>query len=259
LPELADGLPDWCKHRVVTVLRALFDESGTHAGSPVTAICGFIGSRRQWRSVTRQWREAMDGRVFHYKEMRMEGALLDRLSTILANSELEVVGGGFVGDWKRAIHSGAIDWPVRFPSCYHMVFEMSADRMGRITAERWNNEPIDVTFSRQDEYAKRAEEVWRTYRGNGMWGHLIKFGYAGPEDFAELQAADMIAHETFQCLKESATGGWAWDKWPLVRKLLDSNRPLHGFAQTEEQFVKMMHDMDKNRQYLQTVEKPKKA
>jgi hypothetical protein len=255
--ELADLSPDWCRYGAVAVLRAFFDESGTHTGSPVTTICGFLGSRNQWRRVGGRWRQVMGGRVFHYKDMRTEDTLLDKLSTVLADSGLEVVGGGFVGDWERAIHSGAPDWSTRFPSCYSMIMEMTAQRMESVTNTSWHGEPIAVTFSRQDEYAKRAEEVWRTFKGNGFWPHITTFAYGSPDENFELQAADMIAHETFQCLKESTTGGWGWDKWPLVRKLLDCNRPMHGFAQTEEQFVKMLREQDQaGRQYLGTVEKP---
>ncbi len=257
---LSDLSPDWCKYRVATVLRAFFDESGIHAGSPVTAICGFIGSRNQWRAVGSKWRKAMGNRVFHYKNMRMEGALLDKLSTILCDSELQVVGGGFVGDWEKAIHSGAPDWPTRFPSCYSMVMEMTAQRLERISEQYWSGEPTVLTFSRQDEYAKRAEEVWRTFKGNGFWPHLTDFGYSSPEDRFELQTSDMIAYETFQCLKEGATGGWAWDKWPLVRKLIERGVPMHGFAQREDQFIKMLSDQDaQGRQYLATVEPKRKA
>jgi hypothetical protein len=242
------------------VLRAFFDESGTHAGSPVTVVCGFIGSRNQWRAVGRKWRAAMGNRVFHYTEMRVEGELLDRLSTILCDSGLEVVSGAFTGNWDRAIHSGAPDWPTRFPSCYHMVFEMCSQQMERYSAENWNNEPTAVMFSRQDEYAKRAEEAWRTYKGNGLWDHLASFAYGDPKQFAELQTADMIAHETFQCLREGLEGGWAWNKWPLVKNLLERDRPMHGGHQTEEQFVKMLLEQDRNgRRYLKTVEKPKKG
>jgi hypothetical protein len=144
--ELADLSPVWCRFGAVAVLRAFFDESGTHAGSPVTAFCGFLGSRNQWRRVGGRWRQLMGDRVFHYKEMRMEGALLDKLSTVLADSGLEVVGGGFIGDWERAIHSGAADWPTRFPSCYSMIMEMTAQRMEAITNQSWHGEPIVVTL-----------------------------------------------------------------------------------------------------------------
>jgi Protein of unknown function (DUF3800) len=257
---LSDLLPAWCKHRVAVVLRAFFDESGIHAGSRVTSVCGFIGSRSQWRSACRKWRAALDGQIFHYTEMRFEGQLLDRLATILCDSGLEVVSGAFTGDWERAIHSGAPDWPARFPSSYHMVLEMCAQQMAHYSAEYWHGEPIGLTFSRQDEYARRAEMLWRSYKGSGLWKHLVHFAYGDPEEFAELQMADMIAHETFQCLKQALDGGWPWDKWPLVRKLLENDRPMHGCHQTEEQFVKMMFEHElSGRRYLQIAEKPKKT
>lgn len=254
--DLADAvLPDWCRHKAIAVLRAYFDESGIHAGSPVTTISGFIGSRGEWRAVGRKWREAMGDRVFHYKNMRMEGELLDRLSTILCESKLAVVSAAFSGDWERAIHSGAADWPTRFPSAYSMVLEFCVQQMERYSAQNWNNEPTAIWFSRQDAYAKRAEEVWRTYKGNGQWGHIVSFAYGDPE-MAELQAADMIAYETFQCLRQG--GEEAWNKWPLVRKLLSADREMFGRHQTEKSFVEMMRAQDVNRRYLQIVEKPKK-
>jgi hypothetical protein len=235
------------------LLRAFFDESGIHAGSPATVVSGFMGSRAQWRSVGVKWRKATDGKVFHYKDMRLEKELIENLSSILAESKLQVVSGAFTGNWDRAITSGAPDWSTRFPSCYHMVFELCVQQMSRYAVEHWNDEPVSVVFSRQDNYAKRAEEVWRTYQGNGMWRHIASFAYGDPKQFLELQAADMIAYETFQCLKEGAAGGWAWDDWPLMRKLLRNDSLMHGRHQTEDQFVKMMRDQDKNRIYLKSV------
>jgi len=108
--------------------------------------------------------------------------------------------------------------------------------------------------------SNRVEYYGRTYKGNGLWDHLASFAYGDPKQFAELQTADMIAHETFQCLREGLEGGWAWNKWPLVKNLLERDRPMHGGHQTEEQFVKMLLEQDRNgRRYLKTVEKPKKG
>lgn len=42
--DLALGvLPTWCRLKVIAVLYAFFDESGTHAGATKTVIGGFIG------------------------------------------------------------------------------------------------------------------------------------------------------------------------------------------------------------------------
>jgi hypothetical protein len=202
------------------LLRAYFDESGTHASSPVTFISGFIGRTREWRRIRKLWQAEMADEVFHYKERRCDAAKLDRLATILADSSLQVISAGFVGDWNSAISHG-VDWRKRFPSCYHMVFEMCVEQMDRWSSELWPGSPISLTFSRQDEYAQRAAELWRTFQGNGLWQSFWSLKYANPA-LVELQTSDMIAHETFQCMK--AGNDESWHHWPLVKKLLATSR-----------------------------------
>jgi hypothetical protein len=135
------------------VLRAYFDESGIHAGSETTIICGFIGSRSEWRRVVHKWQKAMKGKVFHYKNMRKETKLLEKLATILAESRLAGINMGFLGNWDRAIKSGAADWPTRYPSCYQLVLEMCAGYLEKHSTSLWDGEPIVLTFSRQDQQA----------------------------------------------------------------------------------------------------------
>lgn len=205
--ELADALlPHWCLHRTFAVLRAYFDESGIHEGSETTIISGFIGSRSEWRHVARKWQKATKGKVFHYKNMRKETDLIEKLAPILADSQLAGINMGFLGNWKRAIKSGAADWPKRFPSCYQFVLEMCIQHLENHSKSLWNGEPIVLIFSRQDQYAKFAEEIWRAYRDDGQWKYVVGFGYGDP-NLPELQAADMIAYEAFQCAKEVFEGG----------------------------------------------------
>jgi hypothetical protein len=238
----------------VALLRAYFDESGTHKqyGRQVTIIAGFIGPGKEWRRVKNKWRAEMNCEVFHYKDMRVRGELLNRLAVILAKSKLQVVSGAFTGDWDRAISQGA-DWRIRYPSCYHFIFELCVEQMNKFSVTWWNNESIAVVFSRQNEYAKRAEEVWRTMKGNGFWQNIVSFTYGDPESFTELQAADMIVHETFQCMKAGTEE--AFSKWPLVARLIAKSAPtlLGGFHNTET-FVEVMKRVDREgRRYLKRV------
>jgi hypothetical protein len=258
--DLAEALlPHWCRHRTFAVLRAYFDESGIHAGSRTTILSGFIGSRKQWRLAARKWQGAMKGRVFHYKEMRFEGLLLDKLATILDESGLEVVTGGFMGNWDRAINSGPADWPKRFPSCYQFILEMCVQRTEQFSRALWHNEPISLIFSRQDQYAKKAEEISRLYKGNGMWESVNGFGYGDP-DLPELQAADMIAHETFQCTRQVYEGGASASpdvisKWPLLKKLTASKRLILGSHMPEQILIDTLTEQDKNRRYFKPIDK----
>jgi hypothetical protein len=133
----------------VFVLRAYFDETGIHGSSKTTLICGFIGTRTEWRRVTHKWQKKMKGVVFHYQKMRHETELLEKLATILGDSHLEVIMTGFTGEWNRAIKSGAPHWPTRFPSCYQFILEMCVQTIERQSTLLWNGEPVVLTFSRQ--------------------------------------------------------------------------------------------------------------
>jgi hypothetical protein len=236
------------------LLHGYFDESGTHAQSwePVTFVAGFVGTTRAWRNVRKQWTGATGGKVFHYKD-RPEQDLVAKLADILAASKLQVVAAGFCGDWNRAI-SHKPDWKKRFPSCYHAVFEMCVEQMDRWSASLWDNEPLSVMFSRQNEYADRALELWRAMQGNGYWPNLIDFGYGAPEVYPQLQSADMIAYETYQCLKVNTQE--VWEQWPLVRLLIANGAPLRGSYHTPETFIEMMEHSERDgRQYLKTVKR----
>jgi len=247
-------LPHTSRHRIIALLQAFFDETGIHAGSPVTFVAGFIGTADQWYDVCIQWGAEMKGEMFHYKNMRMQGERLNRLAIILASSKLQVIAAGFCGDWNRAISHNP-DWKNRFPSCYQFAFEFCVDQMEQWTNAGWKNEPIALTFSRQNDYAKRAEEIWRTFRGNGFWKNMASFAYGDPEIILALQTADMIAYETFQCMKAGNTEE-VCQKWPLVKRLLARGEPLLGNYMTTENFIKNMEEMDnKGRIYLNTIPK----
>jgi len=246
------------------VLRAYFDESGIHGGSKTTVVCGFIGSRSQWRLVARKWQKAMQGRVFHYKEMGKETELLEKLATIIDEADLGTILSGFLGDWDRTIKAGTPDWPKRFPSCYQMLLEMCIHRMEQYSNVFWRGEPIVLTFSRQDQYAPFAEKLWRAHKATGVWAHIVGFGYGDPE-LPELQAADMLVHEAFQCARQvyergqSATPRLWEEKWPLVRKLVASRKLMLADMMNEERLVQTLRKEDKNRRYLKRPDIKKKS
>jgi hypothetical protein len=241
---------------VITLLVAFIDESGTHNqyGPQVTLVAGFIGAEAEWAAMVHPWVAAMGGRTFHYKDDSRETDLLIQLAEILVERALIPVSAGFSGEWEKAISAGE-DWGKRFPSCYHMVFEQCLAQVNELSDQHWDSEPVALIFSRQNEYAKRAEEVWRTATGNGLWRNLSHFGYQDPNSFPQLQAADMIAHESFQCLKVGTNE--VWQEWPLVKRLLDAkDKPMFGGYHTTETFIEMMKRSEAGgRQYLKTIPK----
>ena len=73
-------------------------------------------------------------------------------------------------------------------------------------------------FARQNDFSKRAVEVWDTMKHNGQWPLMASFTYAEPAQFPQLQAADMLAYKSYQYLKAGL--GEAWRSWPLLNKLV---------------------------------------
>jgi hypothetical protein len=114
----------------------------------------------------------------------------------------------------------------------------------------FGGEPIALTFSRQDEYAKFAEKIWRAQRDRGLWSSMAGFGYGDPE-MPELQAADMIAHEAFQCAREvyehDASALRAWEKWPLVSRIVASHKAMLGSIMSEERLLTILRKEDAKR------------
>ena len=161
------------------MLRAYFDESGIHAGSQTTIICGFIGPRNEWRRVARKWQKAMKGKVFHYKEMRNETKLLERLAKILAESRLAGINMGFLGDWDRAIRSVPPHWSTRYPSCYQLVLEIARNTTrarckarccaSLVVAPRWTFLPRTIRIS-----PHRNCPAGKTNAHAGLMGTLVR-------------------------------------------------------------------------------------
>jgi Protein of unknown function (DUF3800) len=232
------------------VLYAYFDESGIHAGSKTTVFCGFIGSRSQWRRFAIKWQKTMKGRVFHYKDMRYEISLVEKLASIVDDSRVQAVVGGFSGNWDRAINSGNPEWPKRYPSCYQFVLEICVQRLQQFSHVFWKGEPVVLTFSRQGQFAKHAKKIWQHYKQKQFWKRIAEFRYGDPAT-PELQAADLLAYEVFQTTRaiierNQPLSPRHWEEWPMAKRLVASRRLMLGTLFTESMLVQTLSEQDKH-------------
>jgi hypothetical protein len=166
---------------------------------------------------------------------------------------LTMVASGFFGDWEKAV-AGKPAWKKKFPSGYHFVWELCAQFLHKNVAAE-HREPIAMVFSRQNEYAKRAEEIWRAFRAGGLWPNLWSFTYGDPENFPHLQAADMLSYEIFQCLQNVSGEAFYADvkvqqkcrEWPLMRQLfIERSKLKREFSfHTTKQFIEYMENLEK--------------
>jgi hypothetical protein len=47
--------------RIFMIFTAYLDESGTHAGAPISAMGGFVGDARQWRKFEKRAAKLFEG------------------------------------------------------------------------------------------------------------------------------------------------------------------------------------------------------
>lgn len=249
------------------MLFGYFDESGVHEGASRSVIAGMLGTAAAWEGLSQEWQEIMGGRAFHYTHLNRKfgngafksvakaerDSIIERCAEAIAKQDLLPVAGGLLGDWASAIEVGS-DWSMRFPSCYSFCLEMCVEQLNRLANSRWAGEPVALIFSAQDQYASRAQEVWRTFKGNGQWLNMATLQYAPMKTLAALQAADMFAYETYRLLGSPDVA--EYQKWPLWRRILakDASDFVGGY-QTEKSFVEMMRrSEEKGRTYLKKVD-----
>ena len=116
----------WKPERVFMILTAYFDESGTHGGSPLSAMAGFLGDARQWRKFEKRAaklfaRFRVD--AFHTIDVRrsdkdFDGWSVDRKIEFLdefqhvINETLEMGVTAFISE-KNYKYYRALSWPKR--------------------------------------------------------------------------------------------------------------------------------------------------
>jgi hypothetical protein len=89
--ELIDFLSE-CG-RGLAMLRAYFDESGTHTGAPLVVVAGWLGDKKTWKSFIKEWStylRAVGVRSFHAKSPHCESLKEPLFQAILKRNLLGV-------------------------------------------------------------------------------------------------------------------------------------------------------------------------
>ncbi len=89
--ELIDFLSE-CG-RGLAMLRAYFDESGTHTGAPLVVVAGWLGDKKTWKSFIKEWGaylKAVGAESFHAKSPRCESLKEPLAEAILKRNLLGV-------------------------------------------------------------------------------------------------------------------------------------------------------------------------
>ena len=206
--------------RMVCVLRAYFDDSGTHRDSRVVVIGGCVAREKQWEEFGREWSEMLTYfgiKEFHSVDLQafqgdFEGWNEDRRRQLIART-MEIgqhwAKSSFVSAVVRADYQDVVpNWAkesAAFGDEYNFCFQMS---IGRI--DKWIDQldppmpPSDQIAFVFDQQPKRIGVTRDTYSAIKKFRdrdrRMGALAFVSGEQFLPLQFADFIAYEAYKQL-----------------------------------------------------------
>ena len=201
------------------MLAAFFDDSGTHPDSPVVALGGLLGTEEQWNAFGKAWAALLDRplpgkpplKQFHLAPLRakrgeFEGYSLaerDRVSYLFRHVILDI---GLVTlaaavdrvAWNKLVVGSMVD-EVGKPE--ELCFVKCVDSVIATCRIRKPGQPLAIVI---DEGVRPQLEMWgRLYKSQReKYPKIAGIAFATVSEVLPLQAADLIATETYQFAQE---------------------------------------------------------
>ncbi|MGH9436304.1 MAG: DUF3800 domain-containing protein [Candidatus Acidiferrales bacterium] len=227
-------------------LVGFFDDSGTHGDSRFVVVAGGVASVQQWDRLSSEWEQAIDPwslrrGYFHmadfvsgyndYKEWTQAQKCyrLRQLVRIICRHVRVLVGNAVVrADFDAALQmcpSTVIGTAYRF--CAFLALP-AVDRWRRRSPKR---KPIALIFERgnklKNEYGRMLEQLGDYERTREKYG-ISAVGEGSKNEWAPLQAADLIAYATYKCLAQNRIDDWLAHEFEILFKL-----PHEGILHTD--------------------------
>ncbi len=192
------------------LLTAYFDESGTHSGSPVSVVAGYVATVIQWRAFESRWSKMLDKagvEIFHatdlcnsqnefygWTEERRRTLIKEAARIIKDQTEIGLGYATLVRDFEQVIPLGLQEW---LGGIYGWC------GMGILSfATRWAEEagypmPINVFL---EAGAKGRHQLDRLMgaMANKPESPIGGWGFQKKSRIVQLQAADFLAYEIYK-------------------------------------------------------------
>ena len=199
------------KHKALAMIKAYFDESGTHGQSHITMMAGFFAPANVWDAFGADWSQVLkDYRVpyFHasvceagdepysWMDRTLRHLLFTAAAKVICNHRPIGVHGAIRSDVWRVGDSTIT--AQAFANPYYPCFDHCLQTMAFWSQNYGNEESIALIFAEQQDYKAKALEMYDLYCADAMWGkYFASITFAPANDFPALQAADLYAYEIF--------------------------------------------------------------
>lgn len=230
--------------KALAMLRAYFDESGTHIGSPVTAIAGFAATAEVWTAIETEWSKVLADfkdkgvEAFHMTDClaatgqfsRLDAFwrnyLVNSLAAILERSDIQAIWAGVnTEDWDDLTTP---EFREQFPKPYDLCFDEVVRQLYRWSRHGADGTPVALVFGEQTEYQTRNELALQAWRRHPEFCRFIgSVTYSSPKLLIPLQAADMLAYEINKEWEKVEFQELTWQNVGL-RSVLERITKIHG-------------------------------
>jgi hypothetical protein len=209
------------------MLEAYLDESGIHGGASVCVVAGYWGRRNQWGLLESQWRGTLSAfgcslEDFHAKDMVKKARyrpMLEALSGTIAKYQVYPVSMGIVvPDFNSltlqerkfftgaTIRNGKLIGTGSPTKPYFVPFQLC---LMNITDYAKPGEKAHFFFGLDRPFAEYARAMFARIKTDGKhskaWESKRRLGdpsFPMAKETPELQAADLLAHLTYQHMTE---------------------------------------------------------
>jgi hypothetical protein len=207
------------------MIQGYFDGSGTHAGSKVLTIAGFIGEEDAFVDLDQQWEKVLDDprwptrlSEFHnvdcvhgdgefreggwnYAErLALYGDLTRVIVEVGERHTLLPIGAGVVTAVFSKIAKTDLDLLVAegLGTPFDLTFQLLLQQVIHRAAEHWPNEGLGFLYDQGNRpEAERFRALFKEYAARFHLGDVLhSCGQADSRDFTPLQAADLFAFGT---------------------------------------------------------------
>lgn len=197
------------------MITAYIDESGTHQGSKVLIVAGYIGTTEVWTSVEKRFSKAdtLSGRIFHAVDCATGGRdfrgihkdrryrLYRKMVKIINDHDIFGVGtGALIDDYRAVYPRNGQNWDKWLADAYKVAFSDTIVETCHYSKERYGGGPISFIVEHSKHWYPIAEGVFLTMQSQPEWPYHTLLGTIKPcstEKARQIHAADILAYETY--------------------------------------------------------------
>ena len=231
------------------MIRAYFDDSGTHWQSDVTAIGGFIGHAADWDAFEADWQAVLDDvraygiTAFHATDclagkgdfVRLQGksevcsAISRRFARVIGkHSKIRFVWATVLNpDWDDVVDE---PFRERYEKPFGLCFEWCVTQLTHWARRYGGGRPVDLVCSEQNDFQERMHEIYRWYTNAKLWAPLSSLTFASYRSHLPLQAADQGATEIMRYWRDAKFSRSAMESGRRMRpelKAIADGQGLH--------------------------------